>query len=144
MCGGDCLLAILAIIFPPIAVWVKRGICSADSFINIALCFLGFLPGLIHAWYIISVTPEPTYEQIPDTEGGRTTTYVVVQGGQGGGYQRQAASQPKYGTVNSTADSQFPGQRNGFVQPPQASSSAGEVAPPTYQDAVGDHKVQTR
>jgi uncharacterized membrane protein YqaE (UPF0057 family) len=32
------------------AVWVKRGICSADSFINIALCCLGYLPGLIHAW----------------------------------------------------------------------------------------------
>jgi hypothetical protein len=31
-------------------VWVKRGICSADSFINIALCCLGYLPGLIHAW----------------------------------------------------------------------------------------------
>jgi uncharacterized membrane protein YqaE (UPF0057 family) len=32
------------------AVWVKRGICSGDSIINILLCVLGYLPGLIHAW----------------------------------------------------------------------------------------------
>lgn len=38
MCGTDVFLGILAIIFPPIAVWVKRGLCSADSLINLALC----------------------------------------------------------------------------------------------------------
>lgn len=38
MCGSDIFLGILAILFPPLAVWVKRGICSADSLINIALC----------------------------------------------------------------------------------------------------------
>ena len=37
-------------------VWVKRGICSCDSIINIALCMLGYLPGLIHAWVH---TPSP-------------------------------------------------------------------------------------
>lgn len=38
MCGSDILLGLLAILFPPLAVWVKRGICSADSLINILLC----------------------------------------------------------------------------------------------------------
>jgi uncharacterized membrane protein YqaE (UPF0057 family) len=38
MCGSDIFLGLVAIIFPPLAVWVKRGICSADSLINIALC----------------------------------------------------------------------------------------------------------
>ena len=38
MCGSDIFLGLIAILFPPIAVWVKRGICSADSLINIALC----------------------------------------------------------------------------------------------------------
>jgi len=62
MCSADSFLAFLAILFPPVAVWVKRGICSADSIINIALCCLGYLPGLIHAWYIISKYPEePLY-----------------------------------------------------------------------------------
>lgn len=49
MCGSDICLGIIAILFPPFAVWVKRGLCSADSLINIALCILGFLPGLLHA-----------------------------------------------------------------------------------------------
>lgn len=51
MCSSDIFLALLALLFPPIAVWIKRGICSADSVINLALCCLGFVPGLIHAWY---------------------------------------------------------------------------------------------
>lgn len=38
MCGSDIFLGVIAILFPPIAVWVKRGLCSADSLINIALC----------------------------------------------------------------------------------------------------------
>lgn len=38
MCGSDIFLGLVAILFPPLAVWVKRGICSADSLINIALC----------------------------------------------------------------------------------------------------------
>ncbi len=38
MCGSDIFLGLIAILFPPLAVWVKRGICSGDSLINIALC----------------------------------------------------------------------------------------------------------
>ncbi|KAA8904992.1 hypothetical protein FN846DRAFT_779288 [Sphaerosporella brunnea] len=62
MCSSDCFLFILAVLFPPLPVWVKRGICSADSIINIALCMLGFLPGLLHAWYIIAKYPDPLEE----------------------------------------------------------------------------------
>lgn len=106
---------------------------------------LGFLPGLIHAWYIISVTPDPTYEEVVDPE--RGTTYIVVAHGEQGYRQ---PGQPSYGTVNSTADQQFPGGRKGFVQPPRAANpaqagSSSEPAPPTYQDAVaGDNKVQKK
>ncbi|VVT56278.1 uncharacterized protein SAPINGB_P004929 [Magnusiomyces paraingens] len=55
---SDCFLVILAIFFPPLPVWIRRGCCSIDSFINIALCCLGYLPGLIHSWYIIAHYPE--------------------------------------------------------------------------------------
>jgi hypothetical protein len=41
-------------------VWIKRGICSADSFINIALCCLGWLPGLLHAW-VSSTSHDPSH-----------------------------------------------------------------------------------
>jgi len=62
MCSSDVFLAILAILFPPVAVWIKVGLCSADSIINIALCCLGYVPGLLHAWYIILKHPEPDDE----------------------------------------------------------------------------------
>ena len=168
MCGSDICLGILAIIFPPIAVWVKRGICSADSLINIALCCtfnpkvrplnntnqcllgLGFLPGLLHAWYIISVTPEPTYSELSqqDPESGRVTYYYVQ-------------SQPHYGHQGAGGYGTVPNQQfpkpaagsNGFVAQPQqqggsssaaaAGTGASEDVPPSYQQAVGaDNKVQ--
>ncbi|KAK0473776.1 hypothetical protein IW261DRAFT_1503381 [Armillaria novae-zelandiae] len=40
-------------IIPPVPVLLKRG-CAADFWINLALCVLGWIPGVIHAWYIIS------------------------------------------------------------------------------------------
>ena len=68
MCSSDCFLAVLAVLFPPLPgmtfhhvvwilisfrhltddtsrslVWVKRGICSADSLISLALCCLGWV-----------------------------------------------------------------------------------------------------
>lgn len=61
-CCCDCVLVLLAIIFPPLPVWIKRGLCSTDSLINIILTLLGYLPGLIHSFYIIA--------KYPDLEGG--------------------------------------------------------------------------
>ncbi|KIM42097.1 hypothetical protein M413DRAFT_444564 [Hebeloma cylindrosporum] len=46
-------LYFLAIFFPPAAVFFKHGI-KADFWINICLTILGWIPGVIHAWYIIS------------------------------------------------------------------------------------------
>ena len=164
MCGTDCFLMLLSVLFPPIGVWVKRGVCSADSLINLALCCLGFLPGLLHAWYIILQNPEPydQYQQVPDGE--RTTTYYVITHEQPA---RRQGQQPNYGTVGSQpSNGQFPGQQSGIVNdfagqqqankkaakgaaPPQAgpggegSSSQPEGPPPTYADVIkGDHKVQ--
>lgn len=148
--------------------WVKKGICGADSLINIALCCLGFLPGLLHAWYIILQNPDPydEYRQVPDGEhghgsGGRTTYYVITH------EQPVGSGQTNYGTVGSQpSGGQFPGQQSGvvnsFSQPKQSkpangtspaapqgqqggegSSSQPEGPPPTYADVIkGDNKVQ--
>ncbi|GAB7325876.1 hypothetical protein MBLNU13_g09944t1 [Cladosporium sp. NU13] len=148
MCGSDIFLGLVAILFPPLAVWVKRGICSADSLINIALCMLGFLPGLFHAWYIIAISPDPTYEQVNDEEQGNVT-YYYVQGQPQYAPGGQRARQQGYGTVgNNRPDAQFPGQQSGFVGPsaptPAESSRPSTDVPPTYAQAVqGDHKVQS-
>ncbi|KAJ3875781.1 UPF0057-domain-containing protein [Lentinula edodes] len=49
----DVCLYFLAIILPPLSVLFKRG-CADDFWINICLSILGWIPGIIHAWYIIS------------------------------------------------------------------------------------------
>ncbi|KAK3391242.1 hypothetical protein B0H63DRAFT_467559 [Podospora didyma] len=160
MCSSDIFLGLLAILFPPLPVWVKRGLCSADSFINILLCCLGFLPGLIHAWYIIAKFPDPEFDyQGPhDSEGGHI--YVFVRDG-GGNPAAQRVSQPKphppaksnpnYGTTNNNnnnagSSSAPPAAR---AQAPPLPLDAGEGSsdnpPPSYAQVVaGDHKVQTQ
>ena len=46
------LRLLLALLFPPISVLVERG-CGADFLINLGLSLLGWLPGAIHAVYIV-------------------------------------------------------------------------------------------
>ncbi|KAH7325889.1 hypothetical protein B0I35DRAFT_474620 [Stachybotrys elegans] len=50
--ASDICKIILAIILPPVGVFLERG-CGADFCINILLTILGYLPGIIHALYII-------------------------------------------------------------------------------------------
>ncbi|ETW76020.1 stress-induced hydrophobic peptide [Heterobasidion irregulare TC 32-1] len=50
---SDVILYFLAIFIPPIPVFMKRA-CGADLLINILLWILGWIPGVLHAWYIIS------------------------------------------------------------------------------------------
>ncbi|KAK0515886.1 hypothetical protein JMJ35_001920 [Cladonia borealis] len=50
--ASDICKIILAIILPPLGVFLERG-CNADFLINILLTILGYIPGIIHALYII-------------------------------------------------------------------------------------------
>jgi uncharacterized membrane protein YqaE (UPF0057 family) len=45
------LLIILAIFLPPIAVFLKSGV-GKDLLINILLCLLFYVPGIIHAIWV--------------------------------------------------------------------------------------------
>ncbi|KAJ5689975.1 hypothetical protein N7462_004367 [Penicillium macrosclerotiorum] len=159
MCSSDIFLAVLAVFFPPIAVWVKAGICTADSIINIALCLLGFIPGLIHAWYIILKYPEPDYDDVAyepisggssqrrDLENGRVT-YLYVSNQP----HPHSSQRPSYGAVNTHSQNTPATESNNAPKPsgpPQegaaASNGEGHSAPPTYAEAVrGDHKIQTQ
>ncbi|KAL8415211.1 hypothetical protein RB594_006157 [Gaeumannomyces avenae] len=152
MCSADVFLGLLAILFPPLPVWVKRGICSADSLINILLCMLGFLPGLLHAWYIIANYPEPDYDYQGVPQDSERVTYVFVHGsGQHNAqYQSQRAPKPSgdnnnsrtYGTTAASG-----GQNPQQQQQQQAGAGEGSsdgAAPPSYAQVVaGDNKVQT-
>ncbi|KIO31849.1 hypothetical protein M407DRAFT_241611 [Tulasnella calospora MUT 4182] len=50
--GSDVLLIIVAILFPPAAAAFITG-CSCDLIINILLTMLGYIPGHIHAFWLI-------------------------------------------------------------------------------------------
>lgn len=52
MSNNKVLLIILAIIIPPVAVFLKKG-AGKDLVINIILCLLFFLPGVIHALWLV-------------------------------------------------------------------------------------------
>ncbi|RVX74822.1 hypothetical protein B0A52_01099 [Exophiala mesophila] len=55
---SDILLYFLALFLPPLSVFLKTG-CDSNFIINIALSILGWLPGVIHAWWIISKYERP-------------------------------------------------------------------------------------
>lgn len=50
---GDLLKIVLAIILPPLGVFLEVGL-GKHFWINIVLTLLGFIPGIIHAVYIIA------------------------------------------------------------------------------------------
>ncbi|KAG6037759.1 hypothetical protein E4U41_004788 [Claviceps citrina] len=148
MCSADIFLGVLAILFPPLPVWVKCGICSADSIINILLCCLGFLPGLIHAWYIIAKFPEPPYEYESLAQEGGRVTYVYVQSPHGSTCRQPAARHGgmNYGTQGGNRSQQQESQGGAAAPAAPAGASDGQGSvPPSYAEVVaGDHKVQTR
>ncbi|PNP59041.1 hypothetical protein THARTR1_01289 [Trichoderma harzianum] len=130
-------------------IFLGCGICSADSLINILLCILGFIPGLLHAWYIIAKFPEPAYEYeaIPNEHGGGRVTYVYVQTPHSPHCQ-QPKPQEDQGRMNYGTTSQPP-QPSPSPRPQQQNSGEGssepQGVPPSYAEVVaGDHKVQTR
>lgn len=51
-----CCEAIIAIFLPPLAVLLRKG-CSGSLLINIVLTILGWIPGVIHAWFVIAADP---------------------------------------------------------------------------------------
>jgi len=44
---------ILALFLPPVAVALRTGL-SSDFWINLLLTILGIIPGIIHAFYVLS------------------------------------------------------------------------------------------
>ncbi len=53
----DILRIILSIILPPIGVFMQVGL-TKHFWINIVLTLLGYIPGIVHALYVILSTPD--------------------------------------------------------------------------------------
>ncbi|MBU0800397.1 MAG: YqaE/Pmp3 family membrane protein [Alphaproteobacteria bacterium] len=51
--GGDLLKILCALLLPPLGVLLEVGL-TKHFWINIVLTLLGFLPGMIHATYVIA------------------------------------------------------------------------------------------
>ena len=50
--GCRLLALIAALFFPPLAIALVDG-CGCSLLINILLCLLGYIPGIIHAFYVV-------------------------------------------------------------------------------------------
>ncbi|EKV26456.1 hypothetical protein C882_2748 [Caenispirillum salinarum AK4] len=50
--GGDIIRIILAIILPPLGVFFEVGL-GKHFWINVILTILGYIPGIIHALWVI-------------------------------------------------------------------------------------------
>ncbi|KAK0544934.1 hypothetical protein OC845_005350 [Tilletia horrida] len=113
---SDILLYFVALILPPVSVFVKRG-CGADFWINIALSLLGWLPGLIHAWYIVSKYSTYEVRRAPAAAPAPTPAY----------YNHQAQQAP------------LPGQS--APPQPQQPYYPSEPAPPLYPAQPATKKI---
>jgi len=83
--GSDVLLIIVAILLPPAAVAFIAG-CSCDLLINILLTICGYIPGHIHAFWLI-------YRKTKAEEQWGVGGYQYV----GNGTYQQAGQQPLAG-----------------------------------------------
>ncbi|KAL8940933.1 MAG: hypothetical protein Q9211_002052 [Gyalolechia sp. 1 TL-2023] len=155
----------------PLTVWIKSGLCTLDSLINILLCTLGFIPGLLHAWYIIAKYPDPSSSGYEDLESGSQqqhghVTYYYVSDTRNNGQgdliptqQQYPSNNRGYGTVQQPQpqpQSKQPGPAGAHSQQQQQQqqqgqqgtagegSSGGQAVPPSYEQAIsGDNKAQT-
>lgn len=53
----DLLRIILSVLLPPLGVFLQVGL-TAQFWINVLLTLLGYIPGLVHAIYIIAKTDD--------------------------------------------------------------------------------------
>ena len=90
--GSDVLLIVVAILFPPAAAAFITG-CSCDLLINILLTILGYLPGHLHAFWLI-------YKKMQAEERYGRGGYIYVGNGEyQPAFQQVPSGQPNYGAT---------------------------------------------
>jgi uncharacterized membrane protein YqaE (UPF0057 family) len=60
----DVLRILLAILLPPLGVFMQVGL-GGQFWINVVLTLLGYLPGVVHAVYIIATRPRRDRRALP-------------------------------------------------------------------------------
>ena len=113
---------------------------------------LGYLPGLLHAWYIIAKFPDPNEEAAynhlrqgdPERGDGAVTYYYVHHRPARPESGSQSQPQRSYGTVAPVDGGEAAaGPSTAAPAAPDAATS-GDGVPPSYADAIkGDNKMQS-
>ena len=110
---------------------------------------LGYIPGLLHAWYIISLNPERDYDYEPvgdsENQNARVTYYYIRHEEPNRQYGTQGTAQ---GQRQQAPKQQAPIVPESSRPAPGPSVGAGSDeagAPPSYSEVVkGDNKVQSQ
>ncbi|GAB7345616.1 hypothetical protein MBLNU457_3914t2 [Dothideomycetes sp. NU457] len=119
--GGACL-GLIALFFPPFPVLVRTG-CSVDFLISIILTFLGWLPGVIYAWYIILAYPSGTYRREHRRQPTTRDYDYDYPPTQPAYAHRPAAAQGMYAAPPASAYGVPPPPAYSYAPPPRHSSS---------------------
>ncbi|CAM0953001.1 unnamed protein product [Alopecurus aequalis] len=59
--GSGCtfLEILIAILLPPLGVWLRYGCCTMEFLISVLLTILGYIPGIIYAVYVLVAHERP-------------------------------------------------------------------------------------
>ncbi|OJA17449.1 hypothetical protein AZE42_05941 [Rhizopogon vesiculosus] len=121
--GTSCVLIFVAIIFPPAAAAFISG-CGCDLFVNILLTLLGYLPGFLHALWLI-------FKRANERERYNTGGYTYT------GTRTHAQTRPGYSQSNAYQSSNAPPGTGTYTQAtqPEQQSNAYQSgnAPPDYK-----------
>lgn len=130
---SDLILYVIAFFFPPVAVLLRSGICSSDLLLNVLLTLLGFVPGMIHAFYYITITSplrrDAEYVYFYQ-QGWADNERQAGASGSRGGPQQQPPINEGYGAIQTPL---LQGQTNPHV-PPTGSKMEPTPAPPPYSE----------
>ncbi|TKA66958.1 hypothetical protein B0A55_09030 [Friedmanniomyces simplex] len=102
---GGLALALLAIFLPPLAVLLRTG-CDGNFLLNIILLFLGWIPAVLHAWYVILA--HPSAGQRRREQGGGFERWRSGSGGGGGSVGSRGSD---YSYARSRESAEDPGYR---------------------------------
>lgn len=127
---SDIILYIVACFFPPVAVAFRSGFWSKDLLLNILLTILAFIPGMLHAFYYVTVTSPLRNEngryfyQQGWSDRGRYGGFAVVHGGETSLHRPYPSG---YGSIDALL---IPGRPNDNNE----ESKATGAPPPPYTE----------
>lgn len=125
---SDLLLVAIALFLPPIPVYIRKG-CSAHLILNLALFLLAWIPGVLHAWYVIFVY---------DNNGQKKRDKRVRQK-KTGAWSQGSATDEKRDVFSTEATGM--GNQQGYYGPPPESQQQQEVVQPSDSEI---QQVQAR